>query len=287
MTTSRYGISTHLYHRETLRRDHLLEIAANGFEAVEVFATRGHFDYHDPAAVDALATWLEDAGLALHSIHSPIVQGPVRGDDWGPSLSTAARDERARTLAVAEAAAALGIARRIPAGFLVVHLGTPSGPDQRADDNSRDAAVRSVEEIRGLAAPLGVRVALEVIANELSTATALAGLIEDELELGADVGICLDLGHGGLSGGDPVDAIEIASGHVTTTHIHDNFGAIDDHLVPFEGAIDWPSVLMAMQKIGYEGAFMLELRNTGTAAAVLEKARGARRRFERLLRADG
>ena len=43
----RFGISTHLYHDQRLSRDHLAQIAAHGFEAVEVFATRSHFDYHD------------------------------------------------------------------------------------------------------------------------------------------------------------------------------------------------------------------------------------------------
>ena len=32
------------------RRDHLVHIAAHGFEAVELFATRAHFDYHDDRA---------------------------------------------------------------------------------------------------------------------------------------------------------------------------------------------------------------------------------------------
>jgi sugar phosphate isomerase/epimerase len=126
-------------------------------------------------------------------------------------------------------------------------------------------------------------VALEVIPNGLSTPAALVSLIEDELDL-TDVGICMDFGHGGLSG-DPVDAVETASGHVITTHVHDNLGRTDDHLVPFEGSIDWPAVLMAMEKIGYDGLYMLEVRNTSAAAAVLERARAARIRLEAILKA--
>jgi hypothetical protein len=47
----RFGISTHLYHEQRLCREHLAQIAAHGFEAVEVFATRSHFDYHEPAPI--------------------------------------------------------------------------------------------------------------------------------------------------------------------------------------------------------------------------------------------
>ena len=50
-----FGISTHLYVRERLDRDHLVEIAAHGFEAIELFALREHFDYRDRRAAVALA----------------------------------------------------------------------------------------------------------------------------------------------------------------------------------------------------------------------------------------
>jgi sugar phosphate isomerase/epimerase len=47
-----------------------------------------------------------------------------------------------------------------------------------------------------------------------------------------------------------VDAIETASGALVTTHVHDNRGTADDHLVPFEGRIDWEQALFACQKVG-------------------------------------
>ena len=90
-----------------------------------------------------------------------------------------------------------------------------------------------------LAAESGVRVAIEVIPNALSSPDALVQLIEDELE-SLDVGICLDYGHANLMG-DLGDAIETVSGHLWTTHVHDNRGREDDHLVPFMGTIDWGS----------------------------------------------
>ena len=39
---------------------------------VEVFATRTHFDYHNPAGIADLQQWLAEAGLELHSVHAPI-----------------------------------------------------------------------------------------------------------------------------------------------------------------------------------------------------------------------
>ena len=59
MSNRLYGVSTHLFHDTRLERDHLVEIAAHGFDCIELFATRTHFDYHDSVAVRSLAEWLE------------------------------------------------------------------------------------------------------------------------------------------------------------------------------------------------------------------------------------
>jgi sugar phosphate isomerase/epimerase len=92
----------------------------------------------------------------------------------------------------------------------------------------------------------------------------------------------MDFGHAFL-GGDVPDAIETAAEHLIATHVHDNHGRGDDHLVPFRGSIDWDAALVTMMKIGYEGTYLLELANTSSPAAVLEDARRARQRFERAL----
>lgn len=275
----RFGISTHLYHGTRLGRDHLVEIAAHGFEAIELFATRTHFDYHDDASIARLAEWLDDTNLRLHSIHAPITTG-MAGSEWGPAFSNATTDQDARRRAVHEAEAALAVARRIPFSFLVLHLGVPR---ERAasGDNDLDAARRSLEEIHEAASPLGVHVAVEIIPNDLSTAAALVGLLEDEPDL-SHAGVCFDYGHAFLMG-DLVDAIEVVSGHVVTTHVHDNRGRSDDHLAPFAGAIDWAAALMATQKVGYDGTLLFELAGTDDPHGVLEQAQKARARFERLL----
>src|SRR5262245_20371940 len=164
-----FGISTHLYHNYRLTRDHLLEIGAHGFERVELFATRTHFDYHNPAAVADLQQWLAEAGLELHGVHAPIGEN-YSGGRWDPPLSLSSADADTRARALGEAERALQIARRVPFGVLVAHIGLPRTQQPTAADNSRDAARRSIEELQRLADPLGVRVALEVIPNELSRA---------------------------------------------------------------------------------------------------------------------
>jgi len=132
-----------------------------------------------------------------------------------------------------------------------------------------------------LAAPLGVRIAVEVIPNELSRAGSLVHFVEEDLDA-PDVGICLDFGHAHMDG-DLVEAIETVSGHVITTHVHDNRGRSDDHLVPFDGTIDWPGAMTALQKIGYDQTLLLEVAAHGTPKDTLLRAQRAREKLQRLL----
>jgi len=275
----RFGISTHLYHDRRLERSHLTEIAEHGFDTIELFATRSHFDYRSEPAVAELGRWLAETGLTLNSIHAPIMDvfgGP--GPRTTYSNAVAASDRR--EAALRETEAALGIAKLIPFDLMVLHLGTPANM-KNPDDNHRASAVRSLDAICGLAGQLGVKVAVEVIPNRLSDPASLVALLDDGIDAGRP-GICLDFGHAHLMG-DVADAVETVAEHIIATHVHDNNGREDEHLVPYRGSIDWDRALVTMQKIGYEGTYLLELANRGDAASVLEEARRARERFERTL----
>ena len=275
-----FGVSTHLYHDAALDRDHLVEIAAHGFTAVEIFATRSHVDYHDAQGLDELAGHLRDTGLRAHSVHAPIADS-LTGGVWGAPYSLATADEPARRRAVDETLASLEAAARLGAAFLVVHLGVPLSQQPDGRDNRRDHVLRSLEMLHERTRATGVRLALEIIPNPLSDPDALVTFIDEELEA-TDVGICLDSGHAFLQG-DLVEAIETASGHLFTTHLHDNRRDADDHLVPFDGLIDWEAAAMTLQKVGYEGVWLFELAATDAPRRVLERAQSARTRLERIL----
>jgi sugar phosphate isomerase/epimerase len=280
VSTRSFAVSTHLYHDEPLCRDHLVEIAAHGFEAIELFANRPHLGYDDRAVMEQLEESLGDTGLRLHSIHAPIAQ-ELRSGRWQGAYSIASAHAAAREQAVAEVQAALAIARRVPVGYLVVHVGVPDSQTADPSVNRSDAARRSIEELSRTAESLGVQLALEVIPNALSTPERLVSFIEDDLDA-SGIGICFDFGHAHLMG-DVLDAVDAASEHLVTTHVHDNAGRSDDHLLPFEGTIPWDPTLMALQKIGFEGAFVFELAASANARQTLERAAQARQRFEALL----
>lgn len=273
-----FAISTFLFHRERLDREHLVHVAAHGFEAIELFALRSHFDYGDPAAVEQLAEWLDDTRLALSAVHAPIALGAGPDGLTGRcSIASARAEARARTLN--EIRQTLELAKVLPYRQLVVHVGVPADQAGR-DDNDSSAARQSLERLMDAAAGSGVSLALELMASPLSTPDALVELVEDVLESPA-AGICLDVGHARLLG-DPVDAIEAASGHIVAAHVHDTRGARVEHLVPYDGSIDWARTLLAFQKVGYSGPWTFELA-PGPIEAVLARAAEARQRFAQRL----
>ncbi len=54
---------------------------------------------------------------------------------------------------------------------------------------------------------------------------------------------------------------------VATTHLHDNRGERDDHLLPYEGTIDWNATLAALPP---EAPIVLELKEPAAAAGSVE-----------------
>lgn len=275
-----FSLSTHLFHGERLTRAHLEAAKAKQFTDLEVFATRSHFNYVDDREVAQLAEWLDELEMSASSMHAPIFASFVAGE-WGRAFSNASANEAARQEAVDETIQAIVAGRRIGCRILVLHLGLPQGQSVPHGDNDRRAVQRSLEQIARAAAASETQLAIEIIPNDLSTVSALDGWLSEDADLGT-AGVCLDVGHAHMMGGAP-EAAEALAGHVITTHIHDNNGRSDDHLVPFAGTLDWPAVLTSLWKVGYGGRLVFEVADAGDAAGVLERTVGARDRLQAIL----
>lgn len=75
---------------------------------------------------------------------------------------------------------------------------------------------------------------------------------------------CLDTGHCNYSGqrfvsGENIgDAIRMLGDRIACLHIHDNDGRDDQHLMPYNGIIDWNDFIAALREIKYQGVINLE-----------------------------
>lgn len=247
------AISTYIHVRERLHPGILDKLASGGAEAIEIFAMRGHFDYDDRQQVRELVSWFaSQPEIAFQSMHAPMF-GPSSERFDSPPLNIAAKERKDRISAMDEIKRAIEVAEVVPFRFLILHSGI-SG--ESFDEQKFEGAITSVEHLHAFAKPLGVRILLENIPNELTAPEKLVELIRT-LHFD-DLGVCLDLGHAHLSPGI-ASAIETLKPHIRSIHVHDNHGMKDEHLWPGEGSIDWGRTMEALRTAPQVPALVLEI----------------------------
>lgn len=79
----------------------------------------------------------------------------------------------------------------------------------------------------------------------------------DYLSLCVDTGHCNKASRFGYA--KPADVIRMFKGHISTLHLNDNDTLSDQHKPPRTGCIDWKDVMSALNEVGYEGAYNMEL----------------------------
>ncbi len=98
------------------------------------------------------------------------------------------------------------------------------------------------------------------------------------------VGICLDVNHANV-GQDLVAFIQLFGRRIISVHISDNDGVDEKHWLPGEGVIDWPAVINALRKVGYDGPWMCEV-SLGNFALVTRLQQLAENKRQLFARAD-
>ncbi len=89
--------------------------------------------------------------------------------------------------------------------------------------------------------------------------------------LGDRFRICLDIGHGLLTGDDPVEMVKTCGSRIACLHTHDNDGFSDLHTFPYAKyqvpyglswrslKTDWTALMRALRQVGYEGSLNFEV----------------------------
>lgn len=257
-------LSTYRYIRHPLGPSLLAEIAQAGIPAVEIFCALGHFAYRSPQAVRELAETLDENHLELHSLHSPTERDIAAGRDSGVPISISETERVRRIDAVDEVKRAIEVAERVPFRYLVQHIGHGR---EMADPRKFEAAFNSLEHLVIFAKHRGVTIAVENTPSELGSPESLQQFIK-ETHL-KDLRLCLDVGHAHLD--SSVDAaFELMRERLVTTHIHDNHGEKDEHLLPYEGTIDWDALLRMISGAPEPLPVVLELQEYAGKPALVQ-----------------
>src|SRR6202165_5260499 len=248
------AISTYVYVKERLHPGLLDGLVRGGAQAIEIFAARQHLDYANRKQhVREIADWFHTSGIPLYSVHSPLYADYEWGRTGAPPVNVAATDRARRIEAMDEIKRAIEIAEQIPFRFLVQHMGT-SG--ESSDDRKFESAMISIEHLRAFAKPLGVRILLENIPNELSTPDKLVEFIQTSHF--DDVGVCFDFGHAHMTS-NVIEAFETLKNHVRSTPVHDNAKKKESHLWPGPGTIRLKEAMELLRSAPQTPPLLLEL----------------------------
>lgn len=237
------------------------EIGKAGFEAVDLDLAFNKLS-HDPMAEDDWKDWVERQIQAAAEYNMPITQGHAHFFSREHCERLDAEEITRRENIIKrdiEAAGMCGIK------WLVIHPGSYCDDVYYSRKISMEKNVEQCKRLGEVAVKHGVGIAIENLAiHKLPCFCASTDDLMELLDrLGDDkiFGICWDTGHGMLNQLDQPAAIRHMGKRLKALHINDNGGQKDEHILPFQGQIEWKPILKALGESGFENDFTFEVLN--------------------------
>ena len=278
-------LSTYLFVSRKLTPELVGQISEAGFQGVEIFCTRSHFEYAAKAEVRAVAGALEAHRLQLVSLHGPTSRDMSATRESATPLSICEVERVRRIEAMDELKRVIDVADDLPYARLVLHMG---GSRETADPRKRDAAFSTLEHLVLHAHHAGITICVENTTSEMGDPAYLRAFVDETRLTGLRFNF--DIGHAHLAELPEEERIEKSFAPlrelVSSAHLHDNHGDKDEHLPPFDGTIDWPAAIKLLKSAPNANLpLVLELKEkTGpeapSAAEQLAAARASLDRFE-------
>ena len=128
-----------------------------------------------------------------------------------------------------------------------------------------EKGLNRVREICDYAKSLNIKVAFEN--------TKIKGYLDYVIENidNDNVGICFDSGHYHAHFNDDLDFAKFKD-RIFAIHLHDNDQSGDQHLLPFDGTLDWNKTVKNLKESNYDGPVTLEIHHhRGYAGISLEE----------------
>jgi len=196
-------------------------ITKYNFDFISLSARPEHSHFYEPKIFRSFLERVKDSGLFVESAHFPFWEG----------YDIAAADKNDCDEAIGKLKEYMSVAVGYKIPIVIVH------PHYYFDDSKEACLERAVEGLEKALAgkPDSIRLAIE----NLPTAKG-SWICEQLLEVFDDsrVGFCFDSSHENMSG-EPFHLLSKYYNRLTTTHLSDNHGSSDEHLVPGDGTIDW------------------------------------------------
>jgi sugar phosphate isomerase/epimerase len=276
-------LSTYLFVSRKLTRELLGHIADAGFTGVEIFCSRGHFDYTSKTEARDVGAMLDSLALTLTSLHAPTSRDLSATREGGQPLSICEVERVRRIEAMDELKRAIDVAEDLPFPRMIFHMG---GTREMADPRKRDAAFSSLEHLILHARHVGVTICVENTTSEMGDPAYLRSFYDETRLTGLRFNF--DIGHAHLADGPEDERVEKGFAPlrelIVGAHIHDNHGEKDEHLPPYDGTIDWEKSIKILKTAPVSDLpLLLELKEkTGPdAPAAQEQLAAASKAWDR------
>jgi sugar phosphate isomerase/epimerase len=282
-------LSTYLFVSRKLTPELLGQISDAKFQGVEIFCSRSHFEYATKTEVQAMAGALEAHKLQLVSLHGPTSRDLSAMRESGTPLSICEVERVRRIEAMDELKRVIDVADDLPYARLILHMG---GSRETADPRKRDAAFSTLEHLVLHAHHAGVTICVENTTSEMGDPAYLRAFVDETRLTGLRFNF--DIGHAHLADGPEEERIEKSFAPlrelVSSVHLHDNHAEKDEHLLPYDGTIEWPAAIKLLKSAPQTSLpLVLELKEkTGPeASGTAEQLAAARKAMDRFEKAWG
>ncbi len=246
----------------------LKKVKQSGFDETELLAEGPIWADAKVPDIEFFKQTLKEIDLFPRSIHAPYTTVNLESPD---------KDVRERSISKVQSS--IRFLSELGGEVVIVHPTGSAYPNFEPYDSSTYGELvkyigDSVYQLLDTAMECGVKIALENL-----HASPDHGLIVRPLESMQElrsfihpfdpkyVGLCMDVGHTRLSGLDVGDQVRIAGDSLFALHIQDGDGPKDCHRPPGQGVIDFDSFGRALDDIGFDGAWTMEVKAQHTESS--------------------
>jgi sugar phosphate isomerase/epimerase len=249
------AFSTNAFKQVSLEES-LREIAGCGYAGVEIMADVPHAypPHMDPKRRRAVLDLLKSLRLTVTNLNAFTLF--AQGDTWHPSWIEPEAEARERRYE--HTRQAIRLARDLGAPGISLEPGgpLPAGMTRRA---AMDLYKAGLEKMLPLAEECTVDLLVEpephLLIERPEEYEEMLGILKHPR-----LALNFDIGHFYCVGVDPAEAVRRLAPHIRHVHLEDIAPSREHkHLVPGRGAIDYRSVLRALDDVGYRGWITVEL----------------------------
>ena len=113
-----------------------------------------------------------------------------------------------------------------------------------------EIGLNRIRKIVKYANSIGVKVCFEN--------TKIKGYVDYIIDNIEGTGLCFDSGHYHAHFNDELDFSKFKN-KIFSVHLHDNDKSCDQHLMPFDGTLDWKEIIKKLKESNYNGPITMEL----------------------------